>query len=141
MPRPDRQAALARRWLAKARTDLALATVVLERDAEDLEGWAAAFHAQQSAEKALKAVLVARGEEPPRIHNLRALVAVLPPDLRLSVSIDELASLSQFASATRYLVDASGGTEDATWEEAEAAVGVAGRVLADVRAYLGIDGP
>jgi HEPN domain-containing protein len=62
MQRADRQAVLARRWLSKARTDLVLATVVLERDREGLEGWAAAFHAQQAAEKALKAVLVARGE-------------------------------------------------------------------------------
>jgi len=34
----ERQAALARRWLSKARTDLVLATVVLERDREGLEG-------------------------------------------------------------------------------------------------------
>ena len=135
----DRRAALARRWLAQARTDLVLATVVLERDREGLEGWAAAFHAQQAAEKALKAVLVARGEDPPRIHNLRALVAVLPSDLRLSASPDDLASLTQFASATRYLVDPSGGVEDATWEEAESAVVVAAGVLSEVRAYLGID--
>ena len=136
----ERQAALARRWLSKARTDLVLATVVLERDREGLEGWAAAFHAQQAAEKALKAVLVARGEDPPRIHNLRALVAILPSDLRLSASADDLASLTQFASATRYLVDSSGGAEDATWEEAESAVVVAAGVLSDVQAYLGIDG-
>jgi HEPN domain-containing protein len=140
MRRADRQAVLARRWLSKARTDLVLATVVLERDREGLEGWAAAFHAQQAAEKALKAVLVARGEDPPRIHNLRALVAVLPSDLRLSASADDLASLTQFASATRYLVDSSGGAEDATWEEAESAVVVAAGVLSEVRVYLGIDG-
>jgi len=77
----ERQAALARRWLSKARTDLVLATVVLERDREGLAGWAAAFHAHQAAEKALKAVLVARDEDPPRIHNLRALVAILPSDI------------------------------------------------------------
>ena len=136
----DRQAALARRWLSKARTDLVLATVVLERDREGLEGWAAAFHAQQAAEKALKAVLVAVGEDPPRIHNLRALVAILPSDLKLSASADDLASLTQFASATRYLVDSSGGAEDATWDEAESAVVVAAGVLADVRVYLRVDG-
>lgn len=140
MQRADRQALLARRWLSKARTDLVLATVVLERDREGLEGWAAAFHAQQAAEKALKAVLVAQAVDPPRIHNLRALVALLPTDLRLSASVDDLASLTQFASAARYLVDSSGGVEDATWEEAESAVVVAANVLSEVRAYLGLDG-
>lgn len=73
MQRADRQAVLARRWLSKARTDLVLATVVLERDREGLEGWAAAFHAQQALvdssggvedatwEEAESAVVVAAG--------------------------------------------------------------------------------
>ena len=82
-------------------------------------------------------MLVARGQDPPRIHNLRALVAVLPSDLRLPASADDLASLTQFASATRYLVDSSGGAGDATWEEAESAVVVAAGVLSDVRARGG----
>lgn len=140
MPRVDRTARLVRRWLAKARTDLALATVVLERDREDLEGWAAAFHAQQAAEKALKAVLVARNIDPPHVHDLGSLLALMPADLRLSLAATEIARLTPFATAARYTegLDAS---PDATWEQAEAAVAVAWRVLADVRAYLGIDGP
>jgi HEPN domain-containing protein len=138
MLRPDRQEALARRWLAKARTDLALATVVLERGLAEMEGWAAAFHAQQAAEKALKAILIARGQEPPHIHSLRALQALMPADLRLRASVEELAELSQFATLTHYTLDPS-GKDEPSWEEAEAAVVVAGRVLADVRAYLEID--
>ena len=38
-----------------------------------MDPWACCFHAQQAAEKALKAVLVAQGVEPPSIHNLVAL--------------------------------------------------------------------
>ena len=138
MPRPDRQQALARRWLAKARTDLALATVVLERDRAEMESWAAAFHAQQAAEKALKSILIARGQDPPHIHSLRALQALMPADFRLRASVAELAELSQFATLTRYALDAT-GEDEPTWEEAEAAVVVAGCVLADVRSFLGIE--
>jgi len=53
---PDRELALARRWMSKARTDLALARVILEKGL-DMEPWACCFHAQQAAEKAMKAVL------------------------------------------------------------------------------------
>jgi len=36
---------------------------------------AAAFHAQQAAEKALKALLVHRGVVPPKVHDLTELAA------------------------------------------------------------------
>jgi len=139
MPRHDRRQALARQWLAKARTDLALATIVLERDRAEMEGWAAAFHAQQAAEKALKAVLVARGTDPPHVHDLGALLALMPSDFRSSIAAQEVARLTPFATAARY-AEGPEMSADPDWEEAEAAAAVAGRVLADVRAYLGIDG-
>ena len=135
MPTTDRRRALVRRWLAKARTDLTLASVVLERG-PDMDPWVCCYHAQQAAEKAFKAALVARGAEPPFIHNLVALQALMPPDLELSVAVADLAELSASARGTRYVTDAD-EAEDPTWDEAERAVVVAGRVLAGVRAYLG----
>jgi hypothetical protein len=48
-----------------------------------MDPWACCVHAQQAAEKALKAVLVAQGDEPPFIHNLVALQALMPWDLGL----------------------------------------------------------
>lgn len=137
MPGPDRLAALARRWLSKARTDLALATVVLEQ-APEMEGWAACFHAQQAAEKALKAVLVARGVEPPFVHNLVALRALLPGDIDLDASVESLADLSAYARGVRYVSDIE-GSEDPTWDEAEQAVVAAGRILHAVQSWLGAD--
>ncbi len=134
---PDRQAALARRWLSKARTDLALATVVLEK-APEIESWAACFHAQQAAEKALKAVLVARSVEPPFVHNLVALRALLPGDIDLDASVESLADLSAYARGVRYVSDID-GSEDPTWDEAKRAVVAAGRILRAVRSYLGLD--
>ncbi len=100
-----------------------------------MDPWVACFHAQQAAEKALKAVLVAQGAEPPFIHNLVALQALMPRDLDLDATVAELADLSAPARGTRYVTDPN-GSEDPTWAEAEQAVVIAARVLAAVRAYL-----
>ena len=132
----ERRRALAGRWLSRARTDLALATVVLQKG-PDMDPWACCFHAQQAAEKALKAVLVAQGTEPLYTHDLGALAAVMPDDLSLDVGGDDLGDLTTYATGPRYVFDAETAAEDPTWAEAERAVVVAGRVLAAVRAYLG----
>lgn len=138
MSAPDRRRALVRRWLSKARTDLTVALVVLEQG-PDMDPWVCCFHAQQAAEKALKVVIVAQGAEPPFIHNLVALQALMPPDLDLGTPVTELADLSASARGTRYVTDAD-GSEDPTWDEAEQAVATAGRVLAAIRTYLGEPG-
>jgi len=70
----------ARRWWERAQEDLAVA-------AHDLAGGferAAAFHAQQAAEKALKALLVHRGIVPPKVHDLMELAtrSGAPADVR-----------------------------------------------------------
>jgi HEPN domain-containing protein len=139
MSATDRQRALARRWLSKARTDLALARVVMEKG-PDMDPWACCFHAQQAAEKALKAVLVARGVEPPHTHDLGALAALMPDDLSLDVSGDDLGDLTMFATGPRYVLDAGTEAEDPTWDEAARAVVVAGRIVAAIRAHLGEPG-
>jgi len=138
MSTPDRRHELVRQWLGKARTGLTLASVVLEQG-PDMDAWVCCFHAQQAAEKALKAVLVARGVEPPFIHNLVALQALLPEELDLGVLVPDLAELSASARGTRHVADID-GAEDPTWDEAERAVVVAGRILASVRAHLGEPG-
>ncbi len=136
MSTTDRRRALARRWLSKARTDLALATVVLEKG-PDMDPWACCFHAQQAAEKALKAVLVANGTEPPYTHDLGALAAVLPDGVALGVSPADLGDLTTYATGARYVFDAGTEQEDPTWAEAERAVVTAGRIYNAVRTHLG----
>jgi HEPN domain-containing protein len=78
---------------------------VAERLAADAAapGWSVAFHAQQAVEKAIKAVLTARGIEYPRTHNLAMLLQMLkahclpePPDA------DGLPRLTPFGAALRY---------------------------------------
>lgn len=61
------------------------------------------FHAQQSVEKALKAVCTLRGIEVRRTHDLAALgQAILDAGDVLPLSLDELRVLNPFAVEFRY---------------------------------------
>jgi HEPN domain-containing protein len=62
-------------WVRWANEDYRLAIIALRR-AQPLT-YGACFHAQQAAEKYLKAVLVAEGIVFPRTHDLGALVTLL----------------------------------------------------------------
>jgi len=55
-------------WLAKAEQDLRAGRVILQADLEDFE--TVGFHAQQAAEKFLKALLVRHQIEVPKTHNI-----------------------------------------------------------------------
>jgi len=72
--------------------------------AEDCPLDTVAFHAQQTAEKAIKALLSFLSIQPPHLHDLEELVAALPERHRTAVSFDPdaLALLSQLAVAPRY---------------------------------------
>lgn len=63
-------------WTAKAAADLATAQREIAVDIEPNYD-AVCFHAQQSAEKYLKAIMVEMGMRVPRIHDLEALVNLL----------------------------------------------------------------
>ena len=86
-------------WLRHARSDLAVAQargligVLLET---------LCYHAQQAAEKSIKAVLVSRGIPPPKTHNLRVLLSLLPQDISVPPRITGAAALSNYAVEARY---------------------------------------
>ena len=61
-----------------------------------------AFHAQQAAEKALKAALVLAGADPERTHELEELRSKLPAGWRCKTLPPDLARLSRFAVNVRY---------------------------------------
>jgi HEPN domain-containing protein len=87
-------------WLARARSDLALARLPLPQDAfyEDL-----CFHAQQAAEKALKAIYQHNGWTFRYTHDLGELVTDLKRRrLAVPVEVDEAVILTSFAWETRY---------------------------------------
>ncbi len=88
-----------RDWLDDAASDMALATSTSDRPVR----WAhRCFHAQQAAEKAVKAVLLSRGVEPPRTHNLGALLDLLPAEVASPPSTEGVVALSRYAAVTRY---------------------------------------
>ncbi len=60
------------------------------------------FHAQQATEKALKALIIARGLEHPLTHNLARLLAILEESGADVQSFWPLAELTVFAVAMRY---------------------------------------
>ena len=96
-------------WLRHAWSDLDLARVGQNSRIllEDL-----CFHAQQAAEKALKAVLVFRSVPFPKTHNIRTLMDLLPEDVNLQEEAEEAAILTDYAVLTRYPGDLEPVTEE-----------------------------
>jgi len=86
-------------WLRYAYSDLELARV--KRPPKVLfEGLC--FHAQQAVEKALKAILIAKGIPPPKTHNIRTLLDLLPQDINSPKEVEDAASLTDYAVTNRY---------------------------------------
>lgn len=88
-------------WLSKVRHDLlAIANNIA---AEETPWDVVCFHAQQAAEKALKAFLVAHGTTPARTHDcVRLLQDCLPHDDCLADLREACADLTSHAVFSRY---------------------------------------
>lgn len=114
MTDPDLRREIAE-WLRYARDDLEVADLVIEGGSVPR---AACFHAQQAAEKAIKACLLFLQEGVPRSHDLELLAGTLPEGWRLRENPSSLTDLSAWAVEPRY----PGDLPDATEEQAEAAV-------------------
>jgi len=86
-------------WLRHAHSDLELARLNLPAGVllEDL-----CFHAQQAAEKALKAVFVAGKISSPRTHSIRMLIDLIPEDLDVPQSVQDASALTDYAVLSRY---------------------------------------
>ena len=112
-----------REWLNRARRRLLRAQTMLPGVyLEDL-----CFDAQQAAEKAIKAVLIARGITFPPIHDLAGLLTIIGQSgEEIPSHIADAARLTRFVVATRY----PGITEPVTAEEHPRAVDIAEAVVA-----------
>ncbi len=110
-------------WLAYARRDLAMARMALP------EGGAyesLCFHAQQAAEKAIKAVYRSRGHGFRYTHDIDDLLDGLDPrGIDVPEAIWEAADLTRFAWEMRY----PSFSEPVSRQEYEGAVALAQRVL------------
>jgi HEPN domain-containing protein len=61
-------------WFLKAEQDLKIIEQGMDRPKEDWVSEVLCFHAQQAAEKALKAFLIAKRVTPPRTHSIEILL-------------------------------------------------------------------
>lgn len=92
---------VAARWVRKAEADVAGARELAH--AKPALNDLICFHAQQAAEKYLKALMLEYGLVPPRTHDLQQLLSMLLPHERQLASLRRiLVSLSQFAVEYRY---------------------------------------
>ena len=101
MNQPERDLRhVVRQWIEKA--DLDFDTVV-HLAAEERFRNVVAFHAQQAAEKYIKATLTRHGIEFPKTHVItRLLILLSPVEPVLAAELDESGWLGQFGVSLRY---------------------------------------
>jgi HEPN domain-containing protein len=88
-------------WLSKARADLKMSELAVGADTPMWDQ--ACFHAQQCAEKSLKALLVASDLDVPRSHDLVFVLDRLRPNFpSIEALADAAALLTQHGVAPRY---------------------------------------
>lgn len=124
---------LALEWAIKAEGDLATAQrEIRARKAPNFDS--ACFHAQQTAEKYLKAFLQSKDQIPPRIHDLIELLALcLPLNPAIVLLEVDLKSLNAYAVQFRY------PGQNADRSDAREAVKSASRVRAHLRMLLNLE--
>ena len=120
-------------WVEKAEGDFR--TAVREKNSADYPNYdAACFHAQQCAEKYLKARLVEAGKDFPKTHDLSAILnLVLPLEPSWESLREDLEHLTDLGVEVRY----PGTTADL--EDAEEAMRTAQHVRRIVRTALKVE--
>jgi len=122
-----------RAWLTRARGDLAIASAeIQEAYLEDL-----CFHAQQAAEKAIKALFLHLGVSFPYVHDLAVLINGLElAGQTVPAHVRQAAGLTDYAVEARY----PGPGECVTEEDWQAAVSLAEGVVGWVADLLSKEG-
>lgn len=112
---------LVKGWIRKAESDLTNASLCIKHG-EALD--TVCFHAQQAAEKYLKAYLICNEMDFPFVHNLEVLLKICSEkDNSFTDLLDDVVELTPFAVAMRY--------DDEFWptaEESADALHTAGKV-------------
>lgn len=126
---PDPQ--IVRQWIRLAEHDLREAERALSEPLDPAYE-ISCFHAQQAAEKYLKATLAANNVSIPNTHDLVSLAHQFPANVKIAVSIEELAHLTPFAVNSRY----PGVDIPETREDAEFALSIAQKVRDTIQKIL-----
>ena len=114
-------------WLKKALSDLKVADLLLKEGFQD----ESAFHSQQAAEKALKALLISYGVKPLKTHSLERLLSLLEDKIDVSWAYEE-----DVPALTYYSVEVRYPAPPVSEEEAEEALRIARRVVEWVKDKL-----
>ncbi len=99
MPREEVVAEV-RAWTAKAESDLKAAHLLLQ--VEDAPFDVICFHAQQAAEKYLKAALTCHSVPFPKTHDLESLLRLFPATSSARSELTDLSELTDAAVSVRY---------------------------------------
>ncbi len=118
-------------WVELAEEDCTMAESAFRRKKPLV--YSACFHAQQSTEKYMKAILVSKGAVFPKTHDL-LLLNTLCQNAGILVGIDakDLSALSDYAVRVRYPGD------EPTHDEAREAIRTTKAVRRFTRRFLGI---
>jgi len=110
-------------WLRYAHSDLNLASITPPSEVllESL-----CFHAQQAAEKAIKAVLIHLEIPAPKSHSIRMLLDLLSDTLLVPEVVEDATILTDYAVMSRY----PGDVEPVEEEEYKTALRLARTVIA-----------
>lgn len=125
---------VAKQWLEHADEDLRLAKHAFKLSSSRPYKLIA-FHAQQCAEKYLKAFLALRRIDFPYTHNISLLLEFSSKHAEWTEDLREAETLTDYAVTARYP-----GAEKVTKKDAEAAVKIADKVRSVVRKALKQEG-
>ena len=118
-------------WLTHAESDLNFAR--LAKGHTEILPEQVCFHAQQAAEKALKAVLLHHKIEFPLIHDIEALLEIATQSgISLPSDVAEAGALTPYAVEARY----PGYEEDVTAEQVDQAIRLAESVVTWARTII-----
>jgi len=119
-----------RAWAASAEEDFILARTALQRKQPLVSG--ACFHAQQCAEKYMKALLISKGADFPKTHDLLMLNNLCSmAGIFLEIDPKHLNTLTDYAVRTRY------PGEGPNVDEAKEAIELAKLVRSLAKKFLG----
>ena len=118
-------------WMAHAESDLRLAC--LGQKEKSILAEQICFHAQQAAEKALKAVLLSNNINFPLTHDIEELLGIAEKSgIDLPLEISEASQLTPYAVQTRY----PGCMEEIATDEVNEAITLAKQVVTWAKTFL-----
>jgi len=123
-PDPDTPEA----WLFYAHSDLTLAAATIPGVMRE----SLCFHAQQAAEKSLKAILIHQRVAFPKTHSIKLLVELLPDEIERTPALLDAVTLTEYATVFRY----PGEIEPITEEEYRHLLAMATKVVRWAAALL-----